>query len=138
MATRDVNNPRTWLKALRYNPTLEFIGPSPISAAGLDNLEAPHKSLIINHAKSPILQEPFWHGPQCSGISRFNGMETAHTIGNGFVPVVVEQGSTSSGSEARESGGRIEIVLDGTRAIIEGSVPPSLASAVVCALRGRR
>jgi len=61
-----------------------------------------------------------------------------HSIDNGFVPVVVEQGSTSPGGESRGSGDRIEIVLDGARAIIEGSVPPSLASAVIFALRGRR
>ena len=77
------------------------------------------------------------------GIWRRNAGMTAapsrpHAAGNGFVPVVVEQGSTSSGSEAVRSGGRIEIVLDGARAIIDGSVPPSLASAVICALRGGR
>jgi hypothetical protein len=55
MATRNVNNPRTRLKALSYNPSLEFIGPSPISSAGLNDLEASRKSLIINHAKSPVL-----------------------------------------------------------------------------------
>lgn len=77
------------------------------------------------------------------GIWRKNAGLTAtpsrpHSGGNGFVPVVVEQGSPVSGSEALGSGGRIEIVLDGARAIIDGSVPPSLASAVICALRGRR
>ncbi|MGO4319758.1 transposase, partial [Agrobacterium sp. MCAB5] len=60
------------------------------------------------------------------------------SIGTGFVPVVVDQGSTLKGGESQGSAGRIEIVLDGARAIIDGSVPPSLASAVICALRERR
>jgi hypothetical protein len=55
MTTRNINNPRTRLKALRYNPSLEFIGPSPISTTRLDNLEAANKSLTICHNKSPAL-----------------------------------------------------------------------------------
>nr|AVH81789.1 hypothetical protein pTiC5.7_181 [Rhizobium rhizogenes]QCL11009.1 hypothetical protein pTiC6.5_181 [Rhizobium rhizogenes] len=27
-----------------------------------------------------LLPETYWHGPQCSGISVFNGMETADTL----------------------------------------------------------
>ena len=77
------------------------------------------------------------------GIWRRNAGMTAaptpsHATGDGFVPVVVEQGSASSGGEGPGSGGHIEIVLDGASAFIHGSVPPSLASAVICALRGRR
>ncbi|WP_246725832.1 transposase [Rhizobium lusitanum] len=77
------------------------------------------------------------------GIWRKNaGLTVAGSLprstGNAFVPIVVEQGSTLPGSEARGSGGRIEITVDGACAIIDGSVPPSLASAVIFALRGRR
>lgn len=77
------------------------------------------------------------------GIWRKNAGLTAaasrpRSIGNSFVPVVVEQGSISPRGVGRGSHGRIEIILDHGRAIIEGSVSPSLASAVICALRGRR
>jgi hypothetical protein len=55
MTTRNINNPRTRLKALRYNPSLKIIGPSPVSTTRLDNCEATNKSLTICHAKSPAL-----------------------------------------------------------------------------------
>jgi hypothetical protein len=55
MATGDINDPRTRLKALCYNPRLEIVGPSTVSSTRLDNLKTPSKSLIIRHAKSPAL-----------------------------------------------------------------------------------
>ena len=61
----------------------------------------------------------------------------SRSTSNSFVPVVVENASASPAGEGRPSAGRIEIILDDARAIIEGSVSPSLASAIICALRGR-
>jgi hypothetical protein len=43
MATRNFNDPRTRLKALCYDSRLKILGPSPVSTAGLDNLEATNK-----------------------------------------------------------------------------------------------
>ncbi|EHK57099.1 hypothetical protein MAXJ12_11652, partial [Mesorhizobium alhagi CCNWXJ12-2] len=53
----NINNPRTGLKALRYNPRLQIIRPSPVSTTRLDNFASPSKSLIIGHAKSPAFAE---------------------------------------------------------------------------------
>ncbi len=55
--TRNINNPRTGLKALRDNPRLQIIRPSPVSTTSLDNFASPNKSLTIRHAKSPALAE---------------------------------------------------------------------------------
>ncbi len=75
------------------------------------------------------------------GIWRKNAGLTAaasRSTSDSFVPVVVEHASAPPAGEGRPSvAGRIEIILDEARAIIEGSVSPSLVSAIICALRGR-
>ncbi|MEY9166437.1 hypothetical protein ABIE78_004556 [Sinorhizobium fredii] len=58
ISERNINNPRTGLKAFRYNPRLQIIGPSPVSTTRLDNFASPDKSITaIRHAKSPALAE---------------------------------------------------------------------------------
>lgn len=57
MTTRNINNPRTGLKALRDNPRLQIIGPSSVCRTRLDNFASPNKSLAICHAKSPARAE---------------------------------------------------------------------------------
>ncbi|BCG82802.1 hypothetical protein MesoLj113b_63440 [Mesorhizobium sp. 113-3-3] len=57
MTTRNINNPRTALKALRDNPRLQIIRPSSVSTTRLDNFASPNKSLAIRHAKSPAPAE---------------------------------------------------------------------------------
>ncbi|ESX08344.1 hypothetical protein X768_23035 [Mesorhizobium sp. LSJC265A00] len=57
MTTRNINNPRTGLKALRDNPRLQIIGPSSVSTTRLDNFASPNKSLTIRDAKSPAPAE---------------------------------------------------------------------------------
>jgi len=47
ISERNINNPRTGLKAFRYNPRLHIIGPSPVSTTRLDNFASPDKSLTI-------------------------------------------------------------------------------------------
>jgi transposase len=56
---------------------------------------------------------------------------------NSFVPVVVAHANAPAGEGCPPADGRIEIILDDARAVIEGSVAPSLASAIIRALRGR-
>jgi hypothetical protein len=55
MTTRNINNPCTRLEAFRHNPSLQIIGPAPVSTARLDNLQPPNKSVTIRRAKSPAL-----------------------------------------------------------------------------------
>lgn len=56
-----------------------------------------------------------------------------------FVPVVVDHSNaTPAGAHTPAVAGRIEVIFGDARAIIDGSVSPSLASAVICALRGGR
>jgi len=57
MTTRNINNPRTGLKAFCYNPRLQLIGPSPVSTTRLDNFASPNKSFDIRHPKSPAPAE---------------------------------------------------------------------------------
>ena len=45
MTTRDINNTNAGLKAFRYNPALDIIWPTPVSATRLDNFAAPNKGL---------------------------------------------------------------------------------------------
>jgi hypothetical protein len=72
--SRNINNPRTGLKARRYNPRLQIIRPSPVSTTRLDNFASPNKSLTIRHAKLQLLPKIFWQKPQCSETREINGM----------------------------------------------------------------
>lgn len=78
MTTRNINNTNTGLKAFRYNPSLNVIRPTSVSAARLDNFVAPNKS-IIRHANLQIVLETFSHTHQASKYSQSNGAQTALT-----------------------------------------------------------
>ncbi len=82
MTARDINNSNTRFKAFRDNPRLHIIGPTPVSAARLDNFVAPNKSIIC-HANLQIVLETFSHTQQASKYSQSNGAETALTNQHG-------------------------------------------------------
>lgn len=95
MTARDINNSNTRFKAFRDNPRLHIIGPTPVSAARLDNFVAPNKSIIC-HPNLQIVLETFSHAQPASKYSLSNGAETALT------PVLVISGQlTRSGRRSR-------------------------------------
>ncbi|KGD89157.1 hypothetical protein JL39_23570, partial [Rhizobium sp. YS-1r] len=65
MTTRNINNTNTGLKAFRYNPSLNVIRPTPVSAARLDDFVATNKSIFC-HASLQITLETFSHTQQAS------------------------------------------------------------------------
>ena len=79
MTTRDINNTNAGLRAFRYNPALDIIWPTPVSATRLDNFAAPNKSIFC-HANLQIILETFSHTQQASKYTQSNGAETALTL----------------------------------------------------------
>ena len=72
MPSGNIHNPRAQLKALRYNPRLHNIGPTPVSTPRYDYLESTHKSIC--HAQSPSAWAyPLAYRSPLSEIFEING-----------------------------------------------------------------
>lgn len=80
MPSRHIHNARTRLKALRNNPRLHFIGPTPIATPWFNDLDTPRMQTSIHHNILQKTLENISSRKTARGRPKINGTEPALTV----------------------------------------------------------